>query len=156
MAGLMNAVTKHVDAPPEVVYDLVADVTRTGEWSPENLGGAWLDGATGPVVGARFKARNKRKWSWTTTSTVTVADRAREFAFDVGKGETRWRYEFVPAGEGCEVTESFEIVKAPGPVGRFLTKLATGVSWDEREADLVRGMHTTLERLRAVVAVPRH
>ena len=30
-------------------------------WSPEYQGGEWLDGATGPMVGARFKGRNKER-----------------------------------------------------------------------------------------------
>src|SRR5256885_1657149 len=32
---------RHVDASDEALYDLVADITRTGEWSPENQGGEW-------------------------------------------------------------------------------------------------------------------
>ncbi|HUP73352.1 MAG TPA: SRPBCC family protein [Acidimicrobiales bacterium] len=28
-------VSIHIDASPEQVYDLVTDVTRMGEWSPE-------------------------------------------------------------------------------------------------------------------------
>ena len=30
-----------------------------GEWSPECFHCAWTKGATGPAVGARFKAKNK-------------------------------------------------------------------------------------------------
>ena len=44
-----------IAAPPDVVYDLIADVTRMGEWSPECyrceggvLGGDALDS---PIVG---------------------------------------------------------------------------------------------------------
>ena len=60
--------TRRINAPAEAVYDLVTDVTRMGEWSPENEGGEWLDAARGPVVGARFRGRNKRKLSWKTTA----------------------------------------------------------------------------------------
>ena len=48
-----------IDAPPERVYDMVADLSRMGEWSPENQGGKWLRGATGASQGARFKGRNR-------------------------------------------------------------------------------------------------
>jgi len=127
---------RHVDASAEAVYDLVADITRTGEWSPENQGGEWLDGATGPQVGARFRGRGAA------------------FGFAVGKAapehpETTWRYTFTPSGSGCDVTEQCEIVQEPGPVGRFLTKVATGVSWADRPRDLVQGMEVTLRRLAA-------
>ncbi|MEY2406750.1 MAG: Polyketide cyclase / dehydrase and lipid transport, partial [Acidimicrobiaceae bacterium] len=42
----MSEARVHIDADPEVVYGLVADVTRMGEWSPETVSAAWLDGAT--------------------------------------------------------------------------------------------------------------
>jgi uncharacterized protein YndB with AHSA1/START domain len=142
-----------VDASPEAVYDLVADITRMGEWSPENLGGTWLDGADAPAAGARFKGRNKRRGGWSTTCTVLAAERGREFAFAVGKPakpSAVWRYRFDPEGAGVRVTESFEIPKErPGAIERFFTKLGTGVSWDERPGDLVQGMETTLARLKA-------
>ena len=35
----------------ETVYELVADVTRMPEFSPEIRRCSWLDGATGPAVG---------------------------------------------------------------------------------------------------------
>ena len=52
-----DSVSLHMRAGPEDVYALVADVTRTPEFSPEILECTWLDGATGATVGARFKAR---------------------------------------------------------------------------------------------------
>ncbi len=138
-----------IRATPEQVWSMVSDVTRIGEWSPEAVGAEWLDGASAPVVGARFKGRSKRKGSWATTCTVSAASRPREFAFVVGKGETAWSYELEAQDVGCELRESFEILKAPGAVGRFMTKLGTGVRWSEREHDLVLGMQKTLCRLKA-------
>jgi len=138
-----------ISAPREQVWAMVSDVTRIGEWSPEAVAGEWLDGATGPAVGARFKGRSKRRGSWSTTCTVTAATPGREFAFSVGKGETTWRYDLSPVDGGSRVTESFEIVKVPGPIGRWSTKLGTGVAWEDREADLVLGMRETLRRLKA-------
>src|SRR4051812_40486319 len=104
----MRSTSLEIGAPPEAVWDLVADVTRIGEWSPEAVRAEWIDGATGPVVGARFKGHNKRKGKWSTTCTVTECDRGRAFAFEAGR-DTGWRYEFVSTGTGCLVTESFEI-----------------------------------------------
>jgi len=145
----MREVTVHIAAEPEDVYALVADVTRMGEWSPETVSAEWLDGATEAVGGARFKAKNKRKLSWSTTCTVTAADPGRELAFAVGKGETTWRYRFEPSDGGTDVTESFDIVREPGSIGRLLTLLGTGVQWDKRDDDLVTGMETTLANLKA-------
>jgi hypothetical protein len=65
-------------AAAEVVYDVVADVTSMGERSPECYRCAWLDGATGAEVGARFRGYNRRGLlRWTTTCTVTTAERGK-------------------------------------------------------------------------------
>lgn len=48
-----------MNAKPEVVYELVADVTRMHEFSPEIEKCTWRKGATGPAVGAKFRAKNK-------------------------------------------------------------------------------------------------
>ncbi|MFM2077681.1 MAG: hypothetical protein RJA49_1571, partial [Actinomycetota bacterium] len=77
-------VTRTIAATPERLYALVSDLPRMGEWSPENDGGKWLKGATGPAVGARFEGANhlgKKKWK--TLSIITKADAGREFGFDV-------------------------------------------------------------------------
>ncbi len=52
-----DSVSIDIAAPPEKVYALVSDITRMGEWSPECRSCRWADEATGPTVGARFKAR---------------------------------------------------------------------------------------------------
>ena len=55
-----DSVTIHMSAPPEQVWDLVSDVTRIGSYSPETFEAEWIDGATGPAVGARFRGHVKR------------------------------------------------------------------------------------------------
>ena len=47
-------------APPEKIWDLVSDVTKIGRYSPETFEAEWLDGATGPAVGAKFRGHVKR------------------------------------------------------------------------------------------------
>src|SRR4028118_876169 len=54
-----DRVERYIEAPPEALYDVIADVTRTPELSPELKSCAWVRGATGPAVGARFRARDK-------------------------------------------------------------------------------------------------
>jgi uncharacterized protein YndB with AHSA1/START domain len=142
-----------VHAPAEQVWALVSDVTRTGEWSPENTGGAWLDGATGPAVGARFKGSNRRgKSRWSTTCRVIVADPLREFAFQIGregKPETVWRYVLEPAGAGdTKLTESFELVKPLGAISNFVTRVTTGVR--DRQADLEANVRASVDRIKAI------
>src|SRR5438105_289553 len=84
--GIEGQATIQIQAPPEKVYAMLSDVTRMGEWSPECAKAEWIEGATGPVSGARFKGSNKKGiLRWSTKPTVKVADPGREFTFEVGR-----------------------------------------------------------------------
>ncbi|MEU1804287.1 SRPBCC family protein [Streptomyces sp. NPDC019937] len=95
-------------ADPQDVYELIADVTRIGEWSPEATGAEWLKGEPG-AVGSTFRGHNRRPWvKWSTICTVTAADPGQRFAFDVkaaGRPVAAWEFEIVPRDGGCEVTQ---------------------------------------------------
>jgi hypothetical protein len=141
--------TVHIAASPEVVYDLVSDLPRMGEWSPENTGGKWLGGATGPAPGVRFRGTNKdgfRRWS--TTVTVAEATPGQAFVFDVSVGPwkvARWTYRLAASDGGCDLTESWEdrrtgwMKAVSGPV--------TGVK--DRATHNLENIRTTLERVKA-------
>lgn len=100
-----------VDAPPERVFDLVSDLPGMGRFSPENAGGRWLGGATGPAVGAGFRGQNRRGLHrWSTRVTVTRCEPGRAFAFSVssvGLPVADWAYDIVPEGDGCRLTETW-------------------------------------------------
>jgi len=128
---------------------MVADVPRMGEWSPETDSASWLEGSTGPDVGATFKGHNKRGViSWSTTCTVTECEPGRVFAFAVGKSgapDNIWRYSFVPHAEGTMVTETCEFPKPMSTGAKLITLLTLRVR--DREADLKRGIDATLAKL---------
>jgi len=144
------SVTREIGAPAERVWAMVADVTRMGEWSPENQGGEWQGGATGPAPGASFVGKNVNgKKQWATVATVVDADPGRRFAFRVkakGFKVAEWRYEFEPTATGCRVTETW--IDQRGSIARVLGKPVSGV--DDRAAHNRAGMEQTLERLAAV------
>ena len=147
-----------IAAPPVEIYDLVADVTRTPEFSPEVARVRWLGGATGPAVGARFEAVNvnSRGKRWKNRPVVTVADRGREFAFrrtEPFAGSIEWRYRFEPVDGGTRVVESYEVRRPVHRLGWFVIERVFGDT-DRREA-LRSGMRTTLERLRDAVSAER-
>lgn len=152
-----DSVSRHIDASPDELYDIVSDVTRTPELSSEIADVKWLDGATGPAVGARFKARNSagRGPDWYNKPVITVADRGREFTFErtewIG-GTLRWSYRFDPDATGTMVTESYEVTKQLNSFGWFLIGTLYGLK--DRKADLRQGMTETLERLAALVREP--
>ena len=139
-----------VERPLHEVWDAVAEVDRIGEWSPENTGARWIDGADGPAGGARFEGDNEAKAGpltlkrWTTTSEVTACEPGEVFEF-VAEDFTRWRYEFDADGEGTKVTESFSHPQY-GRWQRFVFNLA-----GSRQRAMVKGMETTLAGLKAAL-----
>jgi hypothetical protein len=82
-----------IDAAPLTVYQLISDITRMGDWSPECYQCEWLNGATTAAVDAKFRGHNRLgKARWTTDAIITAAEPGREFAFTVlhknGREET--------------------------------------------------------------------
>ena len=138
--------TIQINAPPEKVYELVSDVTRMGDWSPECYRCEWQEGATGPAVGAKFKGWNKQGFiRWSTTPEVIAVEPGREFAFSTKFGEregTRWRYRFEPSDGGTTLTESWEIMHEPSLMA-FANRLL------RRDRALAKGVQATLQRIKA-------
>src|ERR1051326_3987451 len=101
--GLHREASIAINASPEAVYDLVSDLPRMGEWSPENIGGEWQNGGSGKG-GHRFighKRAGERTWS--APVLVTVAERGRCFEFVIGPDGgpyVRWTYRLEPSGAG--------------------------------------------------------
>jgi hypothetical protein len=146
--------TAVIPAPPDVVWAVVSDVTRTPELSPEISSCRWLDGHTGPAVGARFEATNTVNGkSWKNRPVVTAAEPGRVFAFartERFAGTVSWRYELEPVDGGTRVTESYEVVRPLRRVGWFVIERVYGCR--DRRGDLARGMEQTLQRLGELVA----
>lgn len=126
------SISRSVDlaADPMAVWSIVTDLPNMGELSPENVGGVWLDGATGPSVGARFRGTNRngrRKW-WTRVL-VVECEPPRWFRFDVrssfGMLVSRWAYELTPTATGCRLTEHWYRV-GNRFVQRYLGPIVTG------------------------------
>jgi uncharacterized protein YndB with AHSA1/START domain len=144
------SVSREIAAPAEQVWAMVSDVTRMGEWSPENVGGTWLGGATGPNPGAKFRGTNRSgKKKWNTVCAVVDADPGRRFSFRVtaaGLKIAEWSYAFEPTAAGCQVTETW--VDQRGRIAKTLGKPVSGVG--DRASHNRAGMEQTLERLAAV------
>jgi uncharacterized protein YndB with AHSA1/START domain len=149
-----DEVTVHMAAPPGAIWSLVSDVTAIGRFSPETFDAKWLDGATGPALGARFRGhvkRNERGPVYWTTCEVVACDPGREFAFAVltgGRPLNTWRYRLEPNGDGTDVTESFEL--ADTAALRLYWRL---LGWARGRTNR-HGMRTTLERVKAEVEAP--
>jgi uncharacterized protein YndB with AHSA1/START domain len=146
---MQDSVTVHMDATPERIWALVSDVTRIGSYSPETFEAEWLDGATGPAVGARFRGhvrRNGRGPVYWTTCAVTESEPGRVFAFGVGppgRALNTWSYRMEPSpGGGTDVTESFRLSPSL-PLRVYWALLGWARGRTNRE-----GMRTTLGRIK--------
>jgi len=149
----MAEVSRSIDVgvSPEAAYARVSDLPRMGELSPENTGGRWKGGATGPAAGAKFKGTNANGFRrWSTTVVVETAEAGREFAFRTafwGIPVSLWRYTFDPTEDGCRVTETWRDRRPwwfKGPAG-----VTTGVM--DREEMTGRSIEHTLARLKAAL-----
>ncbi|MEM9036679.1 MAG: SRPBCC family protein [Actinomycetota bacterium] len=148
---MQDSVSVVIAAEVADVWALVSDVTRIGEFSPETFEAEWLDGATGPVVGARFRGhvnRNNRGVTYWSQCLVTECVEHEVFGFAVqagGKTLNNWKYELRQVDGGTEVTESF----------RLQPTLANRIYWAGlgrwRGETNRRGMRETLEAMRAVL-----
>jgi uncharacterized protein YndB with AHSA1/START domain len=146
----VDRVSVTIAAPPDAVWDMVADVTRMGEWSPECYSCRWVGARREPVAGALFVGFNRRGWArWLTTNQVERAEPGRAFVFRTRETRVRWGYELEPAdgGAATRLTETRDLTRARtwliGLFGPF-------VGGADRHADEVRaGMRQTITRLKA-------
>jgi uncharacterized protein YndB with AHSA1/START domain len=157
VTGLTAAAEGVVAAQPELVWDLVADVTRVGEWSPECIRATWLEEPGRPQPGARFTGRNRFAggFEYEVTCVVTEADRPRAFAWvvlddsgDPGRPSSSWRYRIDPLpGGGSRVRQRF----THGPGDSYLREVAAKAPDEAAGIIAVR-----LDGLRANMSVTLH
>jgi hypothetical protein len=144
-----DSVNVVIDAPPDRIYDLVADLPRMGQWSNECARVEWTDGATAAAPDARFIGHNhtgpRGLIRWSRPGRVLTAERGREFAFiteEGGREGVVWRYRLEPHGDRTVVTESYDV--------RWIPTWARIVDAPtNRHRALVRSMRYTLEQLKS-------
>ncbi|MEI7592597.1 MAG: SRPBCC family protein [Actinomycetes bacterium] len=141
--------SRPIAASPETVWALVSDLRRMAELSPENTGGTWIKGSTGPALGARFKGTNAQgSRTWSTHAMVTSCEPGVSFAFRVsalGFAIARWAYDIVPSESGCVVTETW--LDDRGRTMRVVGRMVSGIG--DRSVHAKQEIERTLEKLAA-------
>lgn len=107
-----------VDAAPEQVWEVLTDVTRIGEWSHECHRAEWIDGATGPAVGARFRGRNRAGVvRWGRPCEIAELEPVRRLVYRTDGGLvgdcTEWAFDLEPVAGGTRIVQSFRILSLP-------------------------------------------
>ena len=119
-----DEVSERIDAPAERVYDLVTDLPRMGEWSPENTGGKWLDGATGGLghereVALRALGRFRERfiaWEPPHRFAFTIIATTSPMIHQLGED-----YRLEPEGAGTQLR--WTMGSSPRGVGKLATPL---------------------------------
>ena len=148
---MRGAVTVTMAASAEQIWEVITDIRNIGRYSPETFEAEWLDGATGPTLGAKFRGhvrRNEIGPVYWTTCRVTACEPGREFGFEVLVGDravNNWHYRLTPAQGRTDVTESFQLNASP------LMSLYSVFGGQLRRRRNLRDMRKTLERIKAVV-----
>ncbi|MEO7423156.1 MAG: SRPBCC family protein [Ornithinibacter sp.] len=140
-----------VEASSEDLYDLVSDITRTGEWSPVCTACWWDDDVEAGQVGAWFTGHNELPdRTWETRSEVVAAERGREFAWVVGGSFVRWGFTLTPVERGTALTESWEFL--PGGIDMFEHKFGDDarVQIADRTQQALDGIPKTLRAIKRI------
>jgi hypothetical protein len=145
-----------IDADADLLYEMVSDLPRIGEWSPECEAVEWEGEVTEPVEGSTFLGHNAvgpgRRIRYSRHGRVLTAEAGREFAFvtdEGGRESTVWRYRFEAEGSGTRVTESYEVRWIPVWARILDVPL-------NRHKELLQNMRTTLERLKVAAEARSH
>lgn len=140
-------VSREIATSPERIWSMVSDLPRMGEWSPENQGGEWTKGATGPALGVRFKGHNRNgSKKWNTMVEVVEFEPDRKIAFALMVGPSRWCdwvYEVEPASTGTLLTHSW--IDRRGKLAVKLGGIISGVK--DRAAHNRQNMEKTLDAI---------
>jgi uncharacterized protein YndB with AHSA1/START domain len=135
-----------IDAPVSKVWQLVSDLSRMPQWSPQ----CRVMKALGPLrQGATTINLNRRgRMYWPTTSVVTEVIPEKKLAFRVPINRTIWSYELEPTESGTRLVESRHAENGTTAFSNMsINAMMGGVPSFERE--LVEGMNATLSRIKA-------
>jgi uncharacterized protein YndB with AHSA1/START domain len=107
-----------IEAPVERVWELVSDVCLPARFSGELQAAEWVDQAGDPVIGSRFRGRNRHPAAgeWETTCVVTDWEPERRFGWAVGDPafpSASWRFDLAAEGGRTHLRQRARIGPAP-------------------------------------------
>lgn len=139
----------HIDinAPVSKVWEVISDLRRMPEWSPQCRRMIVLGGP--PRAGSRTINLNRRGLMfWPTTSRITEFVPEKKLAFQVNENGTVWSYELEPTDTGTRVVETRHAENGVKPISTKLTNAFMG-GVESFERELVDGMNQSLARIKA-------
>ena len=156
-------IRKTCAAPPEVVYDLLADLRSHLQWGGTRQLGNFrlltLDAPPGPATtGTAFASSGAipmsgRRWNDRSTVTVATPPTTLEFVTEARAEDKRramtarytHRYEIAPDGNGSRVTYTLTQERIADPMLRFAVPGVRAMSWSMAAFMLARGFRNLLD-----------
>lgn len=168
VTGATTEVELVVDLPVDRVWELITDVNRFGQWSPECVYSAWRPAQGSlPRAGARFDARNEYADGFVAAVECVATEVVHRSVFewvvldeehDPARPGSIWRHEIEPGPHGRGTRLRHRFTHGPG-----LTGLRAYVrdnpergrsALDGRLAELRTNMSATLGRMMRCAAYP--
>ncbi|HWU23301.1 MAG TPA: SRPBCC family protein [Nocardioides sp.] len=143
-----------IAAPPAVVWELVGDVTRMAEWSPQVTSTRLSEGRTTCALGTRFTNRNVHgELVRTTHAEITRYDARRHLAFRVAENDATWSFELTPTATGTRLAQRRE---APDGISDLSRDLTDGFLGGQEVFTVVlrAGMRETLTKIKLAAEAP--
>jgi uncharacterized protein YndB with AHSA1/START domain len=136
-----------IDAPTDVVWELLSDLSRMRRWSPQVVRTFVRGGRT--EQGATMVNINRRGLRvWPTQAKVVAFEPGQKLAFRIRENWTIWSFTLGPTADGgTRVVQRREAPRGISDVSVRLTKVALGGT-DRFTAELERGMQQTLQRIK--------
>lgn len=159
----------HIQAAPPEVWKMVTDIGLPARFSPELRRAEWLDGATGPAIGAAFAGHNHNPvlGEWRTVSHVVALEPERVFAWAVTDPDGRygggpadpahpmatWAFALEPASGGTLLRLSALLGPARSGISLAVDRMPEKEEAiiEHRLGDLAAGMRTTLQGVKDLV-----
>ena len=144
-----------IAAPPPRVWELVSDVCRMPEWSPQVTSTRLRSGHHRCELGTQFTNRNRHgELEWTTHAEIVRFTAERELAFQIQESWAVWCFHLEPTGEHSTLLTQRR--ETPDGISELSLELTDGfMGGQEAFTQTLRdGMLQTLLRLKAATEGP--
>lgn len=147
---LSDSVT--IAASPAQVFDVISDITRTGEWSVQCYQTTWDSDERG--VGATFTGHNRAPGrEWSTVSEIMASESGVEFAWRVAGSDALWGFHLEPVHRRDDATVLTEYTAFTSAGEEFFLSMF-GQDAIEQEAGCKEaatyGITETLQNIKAI------
>jgi hypothetical protein len=115
-----------IEAPIQLIWDLITDINLPAAYSTEFLGAHWMD--DGPALGARFAGRNSHNalGEWETISWVNLYEPMHSFGWavsDLSNPSATWWFRLEQREDAVAVRQGGRMGPAPSGLTIAITAM---------------------------------